>query len=1240
MKGKLTLFALLLVLLTEVSKAEVWIPRLVSHSESSDAISGDARSVILDVSSDGRWVLLWSRATNLLTGQVDTNGMDDIFLHDRNTNSTILVSRALGSPTTTPNAISRSASMSADGNRVLYSTDATNILAGVSDANNASDLYLFDRTAGTTTLVSRALGSSATTANAESRGLLSADGRWAVFSTAATNVLGISDTNNKSDVFALDVDTGATILVSRSAANGSQTANNGSEGVRVSADGRWILVSTWATNLVSGMTDNSLSVDLYLFDRIARSSTLVSRQGGSALATPSSASLALDLSPDARWVLFYSHATDVIGGQSDSNSEYDVFLFDRDTASTTLISRAYDSTTTTANGSTYSGRMSADGRWIAFTSSASNLISGLTDNNGTTDAYLFDRTNGSVLLVSRYLGTPSATPDQSSSAGLPSANGEWLTFESSDPFVMNGVADANGTQDGFLFHIPTGTTSLVSRALGSPTTTADSQSSGGRLSADGNVVVFNSNATNLVPGVTDANAALDAFVLARHFEITTNASQGGILLPNGTIAVVPGTVQAFTVTSDTGYSVASVTGCGGTWTGSNPYLTAPIDGDCVVDATFVIKTYQLSYVAGANGSLSGAALQSVTHGADGEPVAAVPTIGYRFSHWSDGSTANPRIDADVTADLNTTALFAANQYTLSFDSHGGTQVEPMTVDYGTTVSIPPGPSKTGHSFVAWNASPDGSGTAYAPGSTFPMPAGDLTLHAIWLINTYTLSYNAGANGSLTGNLSQSVQHGGTGTAVIAVADAFHHFVGWSDGVTSNPRVDTNVTKNTAAVANFTIDQYTITPVIGPGGSTIPATAQLVNHGAVTQFTVVPSTGYRIASASGCGGMLQGNQFLIAAVTSDCTLHVTFNRNPVSTNSVVQALEDGGTVGGTMNATDEEPLVFSVQSFPSKGALTVTNVLTGAFSYAPANNQNGPDTFTFIANDGGGNSGVATVTIEIAAVNDRPDVGFAPSPSHPAATSGTQSVPGFATMDAGPADEDVSQSASIYLITGVSDPDGVLVNGGVSIAQNGTLTYDLSGVGGTATVTAVVRDTGGVSNGGIDLSLPRQFTIDVAPGADLQIGKTNHRSGLLDGESVVYSIVVANAGPNEALGAVVTDEMPATLVAASWACLQGASTAPCPVPAGGNGNLSASVNLGPGEHLRFDVMATVSGQEGAFVINTAMVAAPAEITAIDTSNDSATDQDPIVGIGIFLDGFEHSPANNLSLPSAAEAMLGP
>ena len=155
---------------------------------------------------------------------------------------------------------------------------------------------------------------------------------------------------------------------------------------------------------------------------------------------------------------------------------------------------------------------------------------------------------------------------------------------------------------------------------------------------------------------------------------------------------------------------------------------------------------------------------------------------------------------------------------------------------------------------------------------------------------------------------------------------------------------------------------------------------------------------------------------------------------------------------------------------------------------------------------------------------------------------------------------------------------------------------------------------------------------MANSADLQVAKDDGRVGVVSGDVVTYAIVATNAGPSAVVGATLADQLPATLVDATWACRAALSTVPCPVPASGTGSLQSLVDLPVGGIVRFDLTATVSGATGAFVANTATISPPAGTTALATGNDTATDQDVIVPVGVFADGFENA-GSGLTAPEA-------
>lgn len=268
-------------------------------------------------------------------------------------------------------------------------------------------------------------------------------------------------------------------------------------------------------------------------------------------------------------------------------------------------------------------------------------------------------------------------------------------------------------------------------------------------------------------------------------------NQGG----DGTeVTAVPNTGYHFIEWSDNHSAVASRTDLN-------------VQEDITATASFAINTYTLTYNSGAHGSITGSSPQTVDYDTSGTQVSAVPDTGYHFTSWSDSSTQNPRTDTSVHANVTVTASFAINTYTVTFNSQGGTAVDPITgVPYDTTVTLPDAPSKAHYTFASWNTVVGGSGNTFT-GSTHVI--GSITVYAQWTADTYTLTYSAGAHGSISGSSPQSVSYGTSGTAVTAVAANGYDFASWSDNSTQNPRTDADVQGNIIVTATFIAHVYDI-----------------------------------------------------------------------------------------------------------------------------------------------------------------------------------------------------------------------------------------------------------------------------------------------------------------------------------------------------------------------------------------------------------------------------------------------
>ncbi|MEV4999502.1 InlB B-repeat-containing protein [Nocardioides sp. LML1-1-1.1] len=319
-----------------------------------------------------------------------------------------------------------------------------------------------------------------------------------------------------------------------------------------------------------------------------------------------------------------------------------------------------------------------------------------------------------------------------------------------------------------------------------------------------------------------------------------------------------------------------------------------VRSDITARATFALRTYTLTYAAGPGGTVGGTSPQTVEHGTDGTAVTAIPAAGFHFVRWSDGSTANPRTDTDVTADLSVSAQFTAVTYAVTYAAGPGGSVTgdlTQTVAHGADATPVTAVPDAGRHFVQWS---DGS---TANPRTDGAVVADISVTAQFAITTHRLQYAAGTGGSLTGDDDQTVDHGTDGTPVTAVPDTGYDFLRWSDGSTTNPRTDTNVTADLSIAAVFALHEYAVTYAAGPGGSVSGPVAQTVEHGTdADTVTAVPDTGYRFVRWSDGSTT---NPRTDTNVTADLAVTAEF---AVLEHTLTYAAGAHGSLGGTTPQT--------------------------------------------------------------------------------------------------------------------------------------------------------------------------------------------------------------------------------------------------------------------------------------------------------------------------------------------------
>ena len=392
----------------------------------------DDQSLSPAISGGGRFVVFDSLATNLVGG--DANGFMDVFLRDRQAGTTTLVS--VSSAGAQGNSGSYGGAVTRAGRYVAFGSDATNLAPNVPPG--LGQAYRRDVTGHATVLVSVAAGGGA--ANGSSYPWsISGDGRYVVFqSTAADIVPGAGADGEHAQTYVRDMAAGTTTL--ESATPGGKAGGGNSTQGSITPDGRWLAFLSDAPDLVTGGTNGRWNA--YLRDRQAKKTVLLSvaADGGPANDGVVQDGVPVPISDEGRFVAFSSDATNLVTG--DTNDSDDVFVRDVQTGKTVRVSVASDGRQ--GDGPSDGPSLSADGRYVAFNSSASNLVAG--DTNRHLDVFVRDLTTGTTIRADVQGGGKQARVG----GDYPqlSANGRFVAFESGSPNLVAG--DTNGTVDVFV----------------------------------------------------------------------------------------------------------------------------------------------------------------------------------------------------------------------------------------------------------------------------------------------------------------------------------------------------------------------------------------------------------------------------------------------------------------------------------------------------------------------------------------------------------------------------------------------------------------------------------------------------------------------------------------------------------------------------------------------------------------------------------------------------------------------
>lgn len=498
-----------------------------------------------------------------------------------------------------------SPSISANGRYISFYSYTGNLVVG--DTNAISDIFLHDRQTGKLSRVS--IASNGTQANMESwDSSISADGRYIAFESVASNLVN-GDTNDDLDVFVHDLQTGDTKLVSLS--NDGESGKTGGGDPSISADGRYVAFDSLKSYLVNDDT-NSCS-DVFVHDLQSETTQRVSVTSDSIQGDYHS--YAPSISANGRYITYTSESSNLV--VDDTNESTDIFIYDRDNGVTTCVSNATDGTQ--GNNNSQNSSISGDGRFIVFSSDASNFVA--EDTNNSSDIFIHDFVNSMTTIISKSLNGQRA--NNSSINPSISSNGLFVAFESEASNLVEN--DTNEKADIFVYNIISGITKRIS--ISSKGIQANQNSHSPSISENGRFIAFVSGASNLVSD--DSNGVSDIFMHDIETGITIRASisdedttsfsiSGNVSLqdgsPLGDVRVIANDNNSTYTDSDGNYTISEL--MPGSYTlmveapnyGSITPETVSVDvvGSNVTDQNFVVqpKPWLLMYYLAGDNNLS------------------------------------------------------------------------------------------------------------------------------------------------------------------------------------------------------------------------------------------------------------------------------------------------------------------------------------------------------------------------------------------------------------------------------------------------------------------------------------------------------------------------------------------------------------------------------------------------------------------------------------------------------------
>jgi uncharacterized repeat protein (TIGR02543 family) len=377
-----------------------------------------------------------------------------------------------------------------------------------------------------------------------------------------------------------------------------------------------------------------------------------------------------------------------------------------------------------------------------------------------------------------------------------------------------------------------------------------------------------------------SNCTVEASFTLNTYTVSGVSGTGGSITP-GSKEVYHGDTSVFTVDANIGYKISEVTGCGGSLSGST-YTTGPITSACTVISSFSLNEYMISLSANPlnTGTVTGADIYS--HG-DEVAVTATANTGYTFINWTeDGEEVytNEAFTFIAESERNLWANFELNQYTVSVAAdplNAGTLTGADIYSHGDEVTLT-ATANTGYTFINWTE--DGEEVSTDEAYTFTAES-ERNLRANFELNQYTVSVTAvpGQGGTVTG---ADIYSHGDQVTVTATANTGYTFINWTEDdeeISTNEAYTFTAESERNLLANFELNQYTVSVAADPGKGGTVTGADIYSHGDEVTVTATANTGYTFINWT------EGAQAL--SFDPEYTFIVTGNRNLTANFSPVK-----------------------------------------------------------------------------------------------------------------------------------------------------------------------------------------------------------------------------------------------------------------------------------------------------------------------------------------------------------------